>query len=367
MGNSKRSSTIYKPKKGRRVTAKKLYKIPQRGGGFLETFLGGEPDLPESEKPTGEEKEEETGEEEKEEETGEDEKEEETGEEETGEEETGEDEKEEESSDPTEETIETEEDKGLFATAVESAKNTASELQSAFTKPIDEDTSADAEDMSISEMDQTPVAAENETQETLEGLRMKNTELLEKVNILHETIEKLQEEKIASLQGSTPLEQNSNEDEYGTTPINENPIDPFGTSEEAPDPMSIVTPEEDQMDVVTPDPMSIETPEGEQMEIGASLMDDSAQMDIVTPDPMSIETPGGEQMEIGASPMDDSAQMNIVTPEEQQMNIVTPEEQQMEMDLGAPPRPTEGEQLGGTKHRRNKHRRTKRKRKGSNK
>ena len=342
MGNSKRSSTIYKPKKGRRVTAKKLYKVPQRGGGFLETFLGGNPDLDATEgsDSDGEEKDGEGSDDEGSEDEG-------SKDEGNGEESGSDGEGSEDEGEGKEEEDEGEK-KGILSTAIASAKNTASELQTAFTTPINKDTSADAEDISISEMSPTPEAAETETQETLEVLRMKNIALLEKVNILHETIVKLQEEKITSLQGSTPLEQSStNDEEYGTTPIiTEDPTDPFGTSEEASDPMSIVTPEE------------------EQTEMGVSHTDDSAETEVDTSDPMSIETPGGEQMDI--SPVDASAQMYISpVGDSAQMDVVTPEKQQME--LGAPLKSTEAEQLGGTKHRRNKHRRTKRKRKGSKK
>ncbi len=51
MGNSKKTS-IYKPKKGRRVSQKNLYKMPQKGGGFIDSvtsMFGGDPENEEGE------------------------------------------------------------------------------------------------------------------------------------------------------------------------------------------------------------------------------------------------------------------------------------------------------------------------------
>ena len=353
MGNSKKAS-IYKPKKGRRISQKKLYKMPQKGGGFLETFLGGNEDP----KPESKEEEEdpyaeqdkflnnpkpqpgdygyESPEEEKEEETSN------VPVEEKSEEET--------SNVPVEEKPEGE--KSLLQTVGDSVKSTASELQTAFTGPSAEE-NKDSEEVTIDNMESTPEAEEVSKAETMESLQEKNQELLEENRKLSQQVIELQQAKIDSLTGTTPLgEDAKEEDSFATTEMNNDPsamegdmsVDNTGSAMEGD--MSVDSPSavEGDMSVDSPSAMegdmSVDSPsamEGDMSVDNSGSVTESDSMDVATPPTMEDETPldtGSEYME----------------------------------DTGAPVKPTEEDRkMGGTKRRKNKQRKTKRKRKGSKK
>ena len=258
MGNSKKTS-IYKPKKGRRVSQKNLYKMPQKGGGFIDSvtsMFGGDPENEEGE---GEAKvENEEGEGEVENEEVEVEKEEAKVEVEK-EEAKVEDEKEGE----VEDEKEGEGDKGMLSTVITSAKGTVDELQSAFTKPISE--SQDAEDNTLESFESTPEASATNKIETIESLQQENKKLLQKMNELHEKIEELQDAKISDLQGPDILSNTpGTTPDFGAEPYGDDSIG-FGSSTEEQVPMDVsleqapmdVSPEQAPMDVSSTEEDSI--------------------------------------------------------------------------------------------------------------
>ena len=223
MGNSKKTS-IYKPKKGRRVSQKNLYKMPQKGGGFIDSvtsMFGGDPENEEVE-----------GEAKVENEEGEGEKDEVEGEKYEVE---GENEE-----------VEVEDDKGMLSTVITSAKGTVDELQSAFTKPISE--SQDAEDNTLESFESTPEASATNKIETIESLQQENKKLLQKMNELHEKIEELQDAKISELQGPDILSDTpGTTPDFGAEPYGDDSIG-FGSSTEEQAPM-VVSSEQAPMDV----------------------------------------------------------------------------------------------------------------------
>ena len=198
MGNSKKAS-IYKPKKSRRISQKKLYKMPnQKGGGILETFLGG------NEEPEKKPEEENSAM-------------------------SVEEKPEEENSDMSVEGESTEEEtsKSLMETVGDSVKNTASEIQTAFTGPSAEE-NQDSEEATIDNMEPTPEAQEEVQEETTESLREKNQELLEENRKLSQQVIELQQAKIDSLTGTTPLGEGTEEDPFATTEMNSGPSETEG-------------------------------------------------------------------------------------------------------------------------------------------
>ena len=330
MGNSKKAS-IYKPKKGKRISQKKLYKMPQKGGGFLETFLGGNEDP----KPEKEEENISMDIEEK------------------PEEENSAMSVEEKSEGENSDMSVEEKPKGIMETVGDSVKNTASEIQTAFTGPSAEE-NQDSEEATIDNMEPTPEAQEERKEETMESLREKNQELLEKLNELHEKYEKLQEEQLASLKGTTPLGEGAEEDPFATTEINNGPS---------------VTEGETSLDT------GYESMNGDMSVENPSAMD--GDMSVENPSAMdgdmSVENPSAMDgdMSMGSVSLEGDMSSDPSPTMDGDMNVESSADTGSEYvdDAGAPVKPTEEDerQMGGTKRRKNKQRKTKRKRKGSKK
>ena len=267
MGDSKRRS-IYKPKKSRRVSQKKLYKMPQNGGGILETFLGGNEteksdSVPEK---TNEEQTIESGEITEVQNT---------------------------QPQPEPQPEQTQEDldkssddkeKSFVGTMAQSISDTVGDVQDAFTQPAAEKT-LDSQEAEIENMEPTPEAITAAETETIENLRKENADLKDKTIDLLEEIKQLQQKQIDSLTGTTPIDE---------------PID------EVTD-MSVDTPasmEGESMEVESPASM-----EGEPMDVESPASMEGESMDVDTPASME-----GKPMSVESSPDTGSEYMDEAVP-----------------------------------------------------
>jgi len=255
MSNSKR--TIYKPKKGRNVSQKKLYKLPskhhgQRGGGFFDSLTsmlkGGEvPGAPavdgdgnivdveddkKEETPATEEEQTETPEEEKESEesteTPSDDGEEKESEEST---ETPSDDGEEKEGDENKSIL-----KGVGETMGRSLSDAASEVQGYMTQSAAENDSADAD---YSDDDSVMESSNVNIQVPCDELLAENKQLREKIDQLQEEIKELLKNQLTKLESNgSDFSQNStneitpnmgdNSDTYDMSPMAPEKEEGFG-------------------------------------------------------------------------------------------------------------------------------------------
>ena len=274
MPNSKR--TIYKPKKGRNVSQKKLYKLPskhhgQKGGGFLDSLtsmlkggevpgspkVDGDGNIVDIENDTSEKKEEET-------ETPVDSKEE-------TETPIGNDddnkEKTEESTDNSDDGDEKEGEekkgilKGLGETMGRSLSDATSEVQGYMTQPASENESSadvDSADVDSADDDNSLMESSNvNIQVPCDELLAENKQLREKIDQLQEEIKELLKNQLTKLESNgSDFSQNStneitpnmgeNSDTYDISPMAPGPNEDFsGASEEGPNEFS-ETPENNE-------------------------------------------------------------------------------------------------------------------------
>jgi hypothetical protein len=377
MGNSKKTS-IYKPKKGRNVSQKNLYKMPQKGGGILDFFMGGDEEGKVDASPVANE---ETEGADQSEEGAEVEAEGETkveGEEVEAKVEGEEVEAKVEEGTKVEEEVESEVedeegDKGLLSTVITSATDTVGELQTAFTTPTND--SLDLEDNTLQSLESTPEASATNNIDTIESLQQDKTNLLQEMNELHKTIESLQQEKIDNLQrpdilpdtpGITPdsdepsiIEKAPEENYMGVSPNGESSYSTGPSpNEESPDSMG-VSPNGESSYSTGPSPNE-ESPDS----MGVSPMDEGQKsIDVSSPEE-SQESMGVSPMDEGQNSMDISSMEGPSELENTPVNIET-----QDVSPGAPVNPENENSMkqGGTKRHKNKRRRTKRKRKTSNK
>ena len=178
---------------------------------------------------------------------------------------------------------------------------------------------------------------------------------------------RLQQAKIDSLTGTTPLGEGTEEDPFATTEMNngpsvtedETPLDTGSESMDGDMSMGSVSPEGD----MSTDPSPAMDGDGAMSVENPSAMD--GDMSVATPPAME-----GDSMNVDA-PSAMEGDMSVATPPS--MEGETPLDtgsEYMDDATGAPEKPIEEDEqrkMGGTKRRKNKQRKTKRKRKGSKK
>ena len=256
MPNSKR--TIYKPKKGRNVSQKKLYKLPskqhgQRGGGFFDSLTsmlkGGE--VPGAPAVDGDGNIVDVEDDKKEEEGEETSAPEEENESKESTETPDEDGEEKESAESTETTIndgekEGEENKGILKgvgeTMGRSLSDAASEVQGYMTQPASEN---DSDDADYSDNDSVMESSNVNIQVPCDELLAENKQLREKIDQLQEEIKELLKNQLTKLESNgSDFSQNStneitpnmgdNSDTYDMSPIapEQGPGNGFGEASE---------------------------------------------------------------------------------------------------------------------------------------